>query len=58
MFGFGDNKTLVALWVYFQLIRESSIMSRYKETPSGKAEQERLYWERREYFTRHGYGDR
>ena len=58
MFGFGDNKTLIALWVHFQFIRESMIISRYKDTTRGKAEQERLYWERREHFTRHGYGDR
>lgn len=35
------------LWVYFQLIRESMIMSRYKDTPQGKAEAWRVYSERR-----------
>lgn len=39
---FGDNKTLVALWVYFQFIRESTIMTRYMETPQGQAEKERV----------------
>ena len=44
---FGENKTLVALWIHFQLIRESDIMTRYTETPQGKAEMERTYWQRR-----------
>ena len=47
-----------ALYLNFIWFRESFIISRYKETDRGKAEQERLYWERREHFTRHGYGDR
>lgn len=54
MFGiFGANKTLVALWVYFQCIRESMIMMRYKETPKGRAEQERMYWEGRVAYPTH-----
>ena len=50
---FGNNKTLVALWVHFQFIRESMIMTRYKETPKGRAELERMYWEGRVAYPTH-----
>ena len=50
---FGNNKTLVALWVHFQFIRESMTMTRYRETPKGIAEQERMYWEGRVAYPTH-----
>ena len=40
------------LWINFGFIRETMIRTRYMETPKGKAEQDRLYWQRREAFTR------
>ena len=36
-------KVLRQLWFSFQMIRETMIKSRYKETSKGKAEQTRLY---------------
>ena len=53
---FGDNKTLVALWVYFQFIRESMTMTRYRETPQGQAEQKRMYWAGRFAYPPHVLG--
>ena len=44
MFG---SKIPKLLWVYFQFIRESMIMSGYRETPQGQAEEWRVYSERR-----------
>ena len=41
-----------ALWFYFGFFRELLIKSRYKQTPKGNAEQERLYWARRIAYTR------
>ena len=58
MFGqmFGANKTLVALWVYFQCIRESMTLTRYRESPKGRAELERMYWEGRLVYPPHLLG--
>ena len=45
-------KVIRALWFSFQFLREREIKNRYKETPQGQAEKERVYWDERTRYTR------
>lgn len=54
---FGDNKVLVALWVHFQFIRESMVLTRYRETPQGQAEQDRVSRQQQKAYIRRLRGE-